>query len=407
MFPSGPLTWTSGRPGAPAWPQVRILNQVFSPTIAFRLAQARVVQEPRWRTIAQESQEEIDMKAALRVGGACSLNLFVVGSAVSFSGAILNGWSTVRRAPVPPPTFGPALPTDTGSGQFATDLGFRPQLDGVVIQEFTLPVGPRSRNGGKTAVHEAGHWLELYHTFQGGCPPWDCPVGSRSCGDEFDLDPVFNMMGYTACRREFTPGQRERVASSASFYRGCPQHDGSGPIGGLVPGYSSESSSSWGISLPPQDPLALAAGLPAAPLRAAGPPPAASRTSTPTSTPTGTPSATSAPPAPSPAATGTPTSTETATPPEPPSPSPSPTPSEAAVPVSPLETAAASAPPSGPYRAPALPAADAAAGSLSCAGSANGIRYCPRGFFCCLPSSFCCREGDVCDPTRGCRSAGS
>ncbi len=83
---------------------------------------------------------------------------------------------------------------------------------------------------GRTTSHEVGHYLGLYHTFEGGCngvgdevtdtPPvkqanFDCPVGADSCPTVPDgiLDMIENYMDYTddACMNIFTNGQNTRM----------------------------------------------------------------------------------------------------------------------------------------------------------------------------------------------------
>lgn len=106
--------------------------------------------------------------------------------------------------------------------------------DGVVVRaDYTGSIGTGAGNGskGRTLTHEAGHWLGLLHTFQGGCnggffgetiadtPPvaaatqGGCPHSANTCNnDSPDLpDMVENYMDYSngSCQNIYTLGQKD------------------------------------------------------------------------------------------------------------------------------------------------------------------------------------------------------
>jgi hypothetical protein len=93
-------------------------------------------------------------------------------------------------------------------------------------------------NQGRTATHEVGHYLGLYHTFQGGCGTASCyTTGDRICDTEPEQssrfgcpgsatscstpDPYHNYMDYTndTCMWEFTPEQVNRNRCTLDHYR--------------------------------------------------------------------------------------------------------------------------------------------------------------------------------------------
>jgi hypothetical protein len=124
-----------------------------------------------------------------------------------------------------------------GIATFPWDYSRQGAIDGIRVHYNSLPGGGIANyNLGETATHEAGHWLGLYHTFQGGCTSTNdevtdtpaqssatngCPAGRDSCSLP-GLDPIHNYMDYSydSCYDQFTAGQSSRAASMWTAYRG-------------------------------------------------------------------------------------------------------------------------------------------------------------------------------------------
>jgi len=216
-----PLVWhtitdSSGQ-GAPTSRQIQdqiaVLNAAYAPSgFSFNLVATTQTRNDSWYTAGPGTTAERQMKQTLRQGSAATLNIYS-----SSPGGGLLGWAT-----------------------FPSNYQSNPSDDGVVVLNTSLPGGSAAPyNLGDTGTHEVGHWLGLYHTFQGGCKKstsqgdivadtpaersaaFGCPTGRDSCTTLAGLDPITNFMDYTddACMNRFSTGQEDRMNASWLTYR--------------------------------------------------------------------------------------------------------------------------------------------------------------------------------------------
>ena len=152
------------------------------------------------------------MKRALHRGGKNALNLYINGGGPD--GYPILGWSA-----------------------FPWRQQEHPLLDGVTVNWKAMPGGTAyGYNRGDTVIHEVGHWMGLFHTFQGGCgaqndsvvdtpaeaePSFYCDYGRDTC-ESPGVDPVHNFMDYSldSCMVAFTQGQIARMDYAFARWRG-------------------------------------------------------------------------------------------------------------------------------------------------------------------------------------------
>jgi hypothetical protein len=207
--------------------QMSVLNASFAKSgFRFDVKAVEKIANDSWHTAAANSVEEQAMKNALRRGGPDALNIYT-----GVNDGSLLGWAT-----------------------YPWDYKKSPKLDGVVIDWGSMPGGslafPASGepdgimnySGGKTGVHEIGHWLGLYHTFENhdlesGCdgrgdyvldtpaeaePQYFC-IARDSCTGRGELgtDPIHNYMDYVDddCMTHFTLGQTLRAQIVTRIHR--------------------------------------------------------------------------------------------------------------------------------------------------------------------------------------------
>jgi Pregnancy-associated plasma protein-A len=192
--------------------QITVLNDSYSGATGgaetgfqFELAGVTRTTSPDWFHMHSQGQDR-KMKEALKVGGLDTLNIYTVDHRT------LLGYAWLA--------------------QDAEKVG---DLDGVVVHYQSLPGGNfEIYSEGDTATHEVGHWLDLFHTFDGGCnrgdqvadtapeasPAFFCPEGRDTCAGD-GLDPITNFMDYTQdnCMFEFTDGQAVRMQQAWAAFR--------------------------------------------------------------------------------------------------------------------------------------------------------------------------------------------
>ena len=194
--------------------QLDVLNATFggfeggvATGFSFSLAGITRTANTEWYEAGPSTSGERNMKRALRRGGDNTLNVYLT------TAGIYLGWAYFPNQ---------------------TDKNGSAYLDGIVVDwESMVHVSPRyldRYDEGETATHEAGHWLNLHHVFNGACNRWGdyvadtppqsiatngCPVGQDSCREP-GIDSIHNYMDYSYddCYTEFTEGQALRMQNA-------------------------------------------------------------------------------------------------------------------------------------------------------------------------------------------------
>jgi hypothetical protein len=191
--------------------QIATLNSTYSGTgYSFVLASTDRTNNRQWFSMTPQTSRETQAKNALAISPATRLNIYTCKP-----GQSLLGWA-----------------------YFPNSFPETDKRHGIVIHYGSLPGGYLTAyNQGETATHEVGHYLGLYHTFQGGCTePGDfvsdtpaeasaytgnqCSLARNTCPAAGN-DPITNYMDYSydVCLNHFTAGQDARMDGIVPVYK--------------------------------------------------------------------------------------------------------------------------------------------------------------------------------------------
>ena len=193
---------------------VKLLNEAFNDskiTFMYEESDVKYNDNYSWYYMGHGSAAERQAKSELFEDSTKCLNFYTGGLQAG-----LLGWAT-----------------------FPFDLAGDPVLDGVVVLDESLPGGSAAPyNLGMTGVHEVGHWLGLYHTFQGGCDGIGDHVHDTEAHSEpnygkpeegkphnacipGEFAPIHNYMNYVDddWMTEFTNAQEIRIKEQILMYR--------------------------------------------------------------------------------------------------------------------------------------------------------------------------------------------
>lgn len=189
--------------------QIAVLNNAYAGRgFSFALANVTTTNNSGWYNTCETSATESAMKNALAVDPARHLNMYTCKPGQGI----------------------------LGYARFPDSYPESSKLHGVVLLDESLPGGDAAPySEGDTGTHEVGHYLGLYHTFQGGCSKrndlvadtapersaaYGCPVGRDTCAGG-GADPIFNFMDYTddSCMNTFSDDQSIRMQDITRAFR--------------------------------------------------------------------------------------------------------------------------------------------------------------------------------------------